>query len=122
MKSAQDHPQVVSQYLKQEAQLSRIVDIGSVELAAKLKVHCSPFGVIPKKNKPDKWRLIIDLSAPENHSVNDGILKELASLSYMSIDDVVATVLKMGKGTMLAKWTSNRPSETSQSTRQTGAS
>ncbi len=50
---------------------------------------------------PNKWRLIIDLSAPDNHSVNDGILKELASLSYMSIDDVVAVVLKMGRGTML---------------------
>ncbi len=33
-----------------------------------------------------KWRLIKDLSAPEDHSVNDGITKELASLTYnMSI-------------------------------------
>ena len=103
MKSAQEYPQVVTRYLQDEAQQSRIVDIGSTEAAQSLNIHCSPFGVIPKKNKPNKWRLIIDLSSPENHSVNDGILKELASLSYMSIDDVVSTVLKMGKGTMLAK-------------------
>ena len=55
------------------------------------------------RTKPNKWRLIVDLSAPENHSVNDGILKELASLSYMSIDDVVTAVVSMGKGSMLAK-------------------
>ncbi len=103
MKSTLEHPQVVTQYLEEEARLNRIVDIGSAESAKRLKIHCSPFGVIPKKNRPNKWRLISDLSAPENHSVNDGILKELVSLSYMSIDDVVAAVLSMGKGTMLAK-------------------
>lgn len=103
MHSTREHPQVVSKYLEEEARLSRIVDIGPAEAAKSLNIHCSPFGVIPKKNTPNKWRLIIDLSAPENHSVNDGILKELASLSYMSIDDVVAAVLSRGKGTLLAK-------------------
>ena len=33
----------------------------------------SRFGVIPKKNKPNSWRLILDLSFPFDHSVNDGI-------------------------------------------------
>ena len=54
-------------------------------------IHCSP------------WHLILDLSAPEGSSVNDGMPKELASLSYISIDSVVAEVLKKGKGTLLAK-------------------
>ena len=53
--------------------------------------------------KPNKWRLIVDLSAPEGHSINDGISKELASLSYVSVDDVVACTLKEGKGALLAK-------------------
>ena len=71
--------------------------------AAELGIHCSAFGVIPKKHKPNKWRLIVDLSAPEGHSINDGISKELASLSYVSVDDVVACALKEGKGALLAK-------------------
>ena len=28
-------------------------------------------GVIPKQNRPNNWRLIVDLSSPEGHSVND---------------------------------------------------
>ena len=62
-----------------------------------------PFGVIPKKYKPGKWRLIFNLSAPHNHSVSDGILKELCSFSYVSVDDVVSSILLMGCGTLMAK-------------------
>ena len=66
-------------------------------------VHTSPFGVIPKKHKPNKWRLILDLSSPEGFSVNDGISKETSSLSYTTTDDVVEAILKSGKGTLMAK-------------------
>ena len=41
----------------------RVWDIGSVEEAIAMEVQCSPFGVIPMKNKPGKWRLILNLSA-----------------------------------------------------------
>ncbi len=64
-------------------------------------VHTSPFGVIPKKSGINRWRLI--LSSPLGHSVNDGIEKELASLSYVSVDEVVQRVLRWGRGTLLAK-------------------
>ena len=77
--------------------------MGSAEEATALGVQCSPFGVIPKWGKPGKWRLIVDLSAPEGHSVNDGVPRDLCSLRYMSIDDVVAQILRGGKGTELAK-------------------
>ncbi len=40
-----------------------------------MSIHCSPFGVIPKRKKPGNFRLILNLSAPEGHSVNDGIDK-----------------------------------------------
>jgi len=59
--------------------------------------------VIPKKHKPGQWRLILDLSSPDEHSVNDGIVKELASLSYVSVDDVTAIITKLGKGAVLAQ-------------------
>ena len=103
MVSALEHRDVVSEYLEHEVQLNRVANLGSKEFASSLNVHCSPFGVIPKKGRPGRWRLIIDLSSPENHSVNDGISKDLASLSYMSIDSVIAVVMEMGRGTMLAK-------------------
>ena len=75
----------------------------SEEQAAQLMIHCSPFGVIPKKNKPNKWRLIVDLSSPTGESVNDGISRELSSLSYTSVDVVVEHILTLGRGSMLAK-------------------
>ena len=66
-------------------------------------MYTSPFGVIPKKHKPGKWRLILDLSSPTGLSVNDGIDKDHCSLSYTSIDDVVKCIISQGRGAMLAK-------------------
>ena len=103
MLSAGEHPEVVSKYLEEEWQMGRIGLAGTLEEAKMLGIHCSPFGVIPKKSKPGKWRLIVDLSAPAGHSVNDGIEKELSSLHYISIDDVVACIIRLGKDAMLAK-------------------
>ena len=45
----------------------------------------------------------MNLSAPEGGSVNDGIDKELAAVSYISVDDIVTRILKLGRGTLLAK-------------------
>ena len=43
----------------------------------------SRFGVIPKNHQSDQWRLIVDLSYPKDHSVNDGIPGSLCSLKYV---------------------------------------
>ena len=40
--------------------------------------------------RPNKWRLIINFSVPEGYSMNDGVGKELSSVSYISVDDVAA--------------------------------
>ena len=58
----------------------------------------SRFGIIPKASQPDKRRLIVDLSSPKGHSVNDGIPPELCSLSYASVDQAVEKILKLGQG------------------------
>ena len=71
--------------------------------AGQLAVHCSPFGAIPKKGKTNEWRLIVDLSSPEGSSVNDGISRELASLTYVSFDKVVEHVRGLGRGALMAK-------------------
>jgi len=77
--------------------------VGSQELAQQLGVHVSPFGVIPKKGRANKWRLILDLSSPTDQSGNDGISKEDCSLQYASVSQVVAKVVELGRGTLMGK-------------------
>ena len=98
--SATQLPQVVSDYLLEELALNRVTQIPAVTAQA-VGIQCSPFGVIPKKNKPGKLRLIVDLSSPAEHSVNDAIGKECSF--YTSVDDVAEAILRMGKGALLAK-------------------
>ena len=45
----------------------------------------------------------MDLSSMHGHSVNDGIVKEMCSLHYPSIDDATTKITTLGKGAMLAK-------------------
>ena len=66
-------------------------------------LHLSPVGAIPKKNKPGKYHLIMDLSSPKNFSVNDGIDPGLSSLSYASIDHLSVLILSLGRGAVLVK-------------------
>ena len=97
-----NNPEVVSGYIAEELSAGRLIKLSADE-ATSLNIHCSPIGIIPKKNKPGKWRLIVDLSSPENGSVNDGIEKDICSLSYTSVDVVADKVLALGRGAMLAK-------------------
>ncbi len=60
--------------------------------------------VIEKPHQPGKFRLIVDLSFPEGHSVNDGIKPELCSMQYTSVDRAVARVLVQERGVLLAKF------------------
>ena len=69
---------------------------------ASMLTHVNPFRVIPKSSL-GKWRLITNLSAPLYGSVNDGISKELSSLSYIRVDLVAEQVVWLGRGALLAK-------------------
>ena len=89
LKSVRDHKEVVTKYIQGERGAGRL--LGPFQRDKMPGVHVSPLGVIPK-SEPGKWRLILDLSSPEGGSVNDGITKELCSLSYMSVDEVAARV------------------------------
>ena len=102
MPSADEHPEIVSEHLEGELQHGRLAELDE-GIAKAVGVHISPFGVIPKKSRPNKWRLILDLSSPGGNSINDGISKELASLSYVSVDEVVVRVLQLGRGALMAK-------------------
>ena len=66
-------------------------------------IHCyiSPFGVIPKRAKPGQWQLIVYLSSPSNASVNDGIDKDMCSVSYVTVGRVVDELLQLGPGALM---------------------
>ena len=98
--SAYDHPEVVSRYLQEECLQGRV--LGPFPTGPP-GLHISRFGVIPKRSQPGKWRLIVDLSAPKDHSVNDGIADNLCSLKYPSIDTAIELVLSLGPGAYLSK-------------------
>ena len=102
MPSASLQPSVIDQYLLSELKKGRVA--GPFLISPIPNLHVSRFGVIPKKHQPGKWRLILDLSSPLGHSVNDGILKEPFSVQYMKVDDVISGIMSFGRGTLLAKF------------------
>ena len=85
---------LVQEYLGREVSLERMVSYSS---PLPDELHISPLGIIPKRHRPIKWRLIVDLS------VNDGISPELASVQYSRIDHLAALVLLPGRGSALVK-------------------
>ena len=100
MPSAQKQAAVVEEYLGMECAEGRMV--GPLDPNGWPCIHVNSFGVIPKSS-PGRWRLITNLLALLHGSVNDGISKELSSLSYISVDWVAEQVVRLGKGTLLAK-------------------
>ena len=99
MGSATANPVVVQSYIDKEVNAGRLVlsDVPDTQ------VHISSFGVIPKRHQPGKWRLIVDLSAPQGYSVNDGISEALCSLKYPSVHDGAQLAMQLGKGALMAK-------------------
>ena len=97
LSSAILHPSIVDEYLQMEVKLSRVAGPIASDLPNLPKIHYSRFDVIPKNHQPNKWRLIVDLSHPRTHSVNDGILKELCSIKYISIEDAINDIITLGK-------------------------
>ena len=67
-------------------------------------LHVSHFGIIPKNNQPSKWHLILDLSSPEGHSVNDGIPKTPFSVQYITVDAFIEGIMARGQGTLMVKF------------------
>lgn len=102
LEGATQHPQVVDDYLEKERSLNRVAGPYNLSQFSPIP-HISRFGVIPKSHQEDKWRLIIDLSHPKGHSVNDGIAKSLCSLTYVTVDDAIQKILELGRNTLLAK-------------------
>lgn len=76
---------MVDAYLASEVRLGWV--LGPFVYPPVQNLHMSSFGVIPKKGQPGKWHLIVDLSSPHGHSVNDAIDQDSWHLQYM--DDII---------------------------------
>ena len=99
--SAATNKSVVSNFIRAERSAGRL--LGPISFFAAQNVHASPIGLVPKSHQVDKFRMIVDLSSPRGHSVNDSISSELASITYTSLDDAVQHILQLGRGTDLVK-------------------
>ena len=105
-RGALQFPAQVNAYLSQEIKLGRIVGpFDSVPFSQGFVI--SPLNTVEKRDS-DERRVIVDLSWPCGHSVNDGIpsdsfLGEPIALHYPTIDDIVHAVVTMGRGCYLFK-------------------
>ena len=102
-RSATLHPGVITEYLEHEVERGRVAELKDRSPTLYQGLHVSPIGVVPKKGKHNKWRMITDLSSPQGHSVNDGITKESCSFHYTSINEAAKHILSSGPGTLMAK-------------------
>ena len=91
----------MEEYLAAEISQNRVA--GPFTRSSITDVHINRFGAIPKGHQSNKWRLIVDLSHPVGHSVNDGISKQLCSLRYITVDTAINHIITFGPGTLLAK-------------------
>ena len=102
MVSAREHPAIVSEYLQEECKKGRVIGPLDEESGKHVK-QISRFWVIPKGHTPGKWRLIVDLSAPSGHSVNDGIESDLCAVEYTSVDRAAALIRRLGQRCLLTE-------------------
>ena len=90
------HPQVVEAHIAEEVVRGHL--LGPVPRHLVPLRHCSPIGLIPKPQQQGKWQLIVDLSAPAGHSVNDAISPQVAHMRCAA-----AQIRHLGPGTLMAK-------------------
>ena len=102
LKSAAEHPDLVSKNLLKEVTLGRTASPFLRPSFPNFQVY--PIGVVPKKHSTD-WRTIFHLSHPKatGTSVNDHISKDTYSLQYVKIDDAINLIIQLGKGSYMAK-------------------
>ena len=103
--SANEFPADVDAYIDEECKYGAI--LGPFQVNPIVNVHNSPFMTRNKPNS-DRRRVIIDLSWPLGASVNSGIdkntyLDTLFSLTFPTVDDIIAELKRIGRGALLYK-------------------
>jgi hypothetical protein len=96
---ARNHPHELLQLVLQELSLGRVIGPFSLQSPPFECIKICPLNIVPKGGK--KWRLIQDLSSPQGHSVNDGILH--IPTQWQLIDDALQLIYDAGRGCHLVK-------------------
>ena len=100
-KSVVDNPQAVASFINTKCAAGRVN--GPFQIKHMPGIHISSLGIICKQHQLGKWRLIVDLSFPKGHSINDGIAPTICSIKYASVDDAVNIIHALGRNTLMAK-------------------
>ena len=105
-KGATDFPEDIKNYFKKELKYNAVLGPFKSNPFDE-DIAISPINSVPKKDSKER-RVIVDLSYPENNSVNDGISKDFylgnsISVSYPTVDDFVKLIKSKGKGCKIFK-------------------
>ena len=73
-------------------------------LTSRMKFHVDRLQVLSPHHQLGKWRLILDLSSQDGHSVNDGIPKARFSIQYITVEAFINGIMARDRGTLLAKF------------------
>ena len=98
--SAKKHGEIIDNYLQDE--IKHGVIAGPFVSPPLGNLHINRFGVIPKST-PGKWRMITDLSFPQENRVNSCISDEHARV-YVGVPAAVSKIMTLGRGTLIAKF------------------
>ena len=99
LKSALLQPDAMLEALAKE--VSRGHTAGPFSSPPLPSLHCSPLGVVPKKD--GTWQIIMDLSSPYGSSINDFISKDDFTLHYATFDQALTLIARHGRNALLAK-------------------
>ena len=104
-KSATLFPSHVNTYLQEEKKFKAIY--GPFNKKPFETLHCSPF-ITREKPDSENRRVIVDLSWPKGNSVNefvnsDEYMGTKFMLTFPSIDDITAQIIRLGHGCLLYK-------------------
>lgn len=97
--SVKQNPQIAWEKVIKEVSLGRIA--GPFDICPINNLKLSPIGLVSKKD--GTWRLIQHLSYPSGDSVNDFIDSDVCSVRYTSLDEVVESIMVLGRGCLLGK-------------------
>lgn len=104
LQSANRFPESTSELI--ETELNKGYIIGPYDTIPYSQYRINPVGIAVGKYSGKK-RLIVDMSAPHDNdthpSLNELISREEFSLSYVTIDDAIRLIKKLGKGALMCK-------------------
>ena len=97
--SVQQNPVIALDKIMKEVSLGRIA--GPFKTCPIDNLVVSPIGLVPKGD--GAWRLIQHLSYPAGSSINDFIDSDLCSVNYTSLDEVIYSIVQLGKNCQMGK-------------------